>query len=236
MALSVGPDSYTRIARVRPALIVILPAALAVLAWFPDARLGAVWAVVVASGGTYLLAQVARARGKLKEPELFERFGGHPTIRRLKQLDTPNSVSLERWRRRIQELLPGVSLPTPEQERDDPSGANDVYLSIAQFLIERTRDRAKYGLLFQENCQYGFARNLWAMKPVGICITLASLASVALLGYSQYRNTAIATLTIAAAAAAGILLYAWVFWITPRWVQVPSDAYADRLLAALDSL
>src|SRR5262245_59320126 len=98
MNRQIGPDAYTRIARLKPALLVVLPAALTVLAWFPDARLGAVWAIVVASGGTYLMAQVARVRGKAKEPELFAKFGGHPTVKRLKQLDTPNMVSLQRWR------------------------------------------------------------------------------------------------------------------------------------------
>jgi hypothetical protein len=31
---------------------------------------------------------------------------------------------------------------------------------------------------FSENCQYGFARHLWAMKSIGITISVVSLASL----------------------------------------------------------
>ena len=147
MNLNVGPDAYTRAARPEAGAAVVLPAALAVLAWLPDAKLGAPWAVVVTCGGTYLMAQVARMRGKAKEPELFARFGGPPTIARLKQLDAPNPVTLHRWRRKLQELLPDQTLPTPEQERDDPEGANRIYASITQLLIEKTRDKTKFDLV-----------------------------------------------------------------------------------------
>jgi hypothetical protein len=112
--MNFGPDRYTRIARIKPALLVVLPAALAVLAWFPDAKLGAVWVLVATCVGTFLLAQVARARGKATEAKLFEKFGGHPTIRRLRQLDAANTVTLQRYRKRIQELLPDLPLPTAE--------------------------------------------------------------------------------------------------------------------------
>ena len=234
--MTFGPDRYTRIARIKPALLVVLPAALAVLAWFPDAKLGTVWALVVTCGGTYLMALVARARGKAKEAELFEKFGGHPTIKRLKQLDTPNTVSLQRWRRRIQELLPDQPLPTAEEERRDPDGTYRVYASIMRFLIERTRDKEKFALLFEENCQYGFARNLWAMKPVGLTISMLSLAATAFVAYEQNAAGRVEPLTWVAIAGSVLMAIAWLFWITPRLVQVPSEAYADRLLAALDVL
>jgi hypothetical protein len=33
-----------------------------------------------------------------------------------------------------------------------------------------------------------------------------------------------------------LVLLAWIFWITPNWVKLTADAYADRLLGALSSL
>ena len=167
---------------------------------------------------------------------LFQKFGGHPTIRRLKQVDAPNPVTLERWRRKIRELLPDQPLPTLEQERDDPESANRTYASIMQLLIERTRDKSKFDLLFQENCQYGFARNLWALKPYGVIVSVVSLVAVSYLAYAQSVGGGVQPLTLVAGAGAVALLAAWVFWVTPKLVQVPSEAYADRLLAALDSL
>jgi len=237
MRSSFVSDTYTRIARVKPALLVVAPAALAILAWFPDAKLGAVWAVIVTSGGTYLMSQVARALGKAKEQDLFAKLGGHPTIKRLKQLDAPNAMTLQRYRRKIQQLLPDHPLPTPEQERNDPGAANRNYLSIMQFLIEQTRDKTRFDLLFQENCQYGFARNLWAMKAWGVGICLVSLAAVCYLAYLQHLGPAgIVPLTLICIATDVIILVAWLFWVTPKLAKIPSEAYADRLLASLDSL
>lgn len=71
-------DPYSRRARLQPALLAILPLALALLAWYPsEARtLGFVWAIVVSAGGTALLAQIARERGKRLEKELFDSWGG----------------------------------------------------------------------------------------------------------------------------------------------------------------
>jgi hypothetical protein len=102
--------------------------------------------------------------------------------------------------------------------------------------LKRTRDKSKFDLLFEENCQYGFARNLWAMKPVGITICVLSLAPMAFLAYRQHGADGAEPLTLVAIAGAVIMLVVWLFWITPKWVRVPSEAYADRLLAALDSI
>ena len=79
-------DTYTRRARLYPALLVALPLGLATLAWFPEglAGWGTLWGLVTWSGATALLAQVGRDKGRVKEPGLFEQWGGKPTTRMLR--------------------------------------------------------------------------------------------------------------------------------------------------------
>ena len=69
--------------------------------------------------------------------------------------------------KKLSELLNGTAIPTPQDEKRDPERADQVYDACVSCLIERTRDKTRFRLLFEENCNYGFRRNLWGMKPLG---------------------------------------------------------------------
>lgn len=102
---------------------------------------------------------------------------------------------------------------------------------------DTTRDKERFQLLFQENVNYGFRRKLWAMKPVGIAISILSLAALALVTQIEARADAVpwfANLT--AIAIVALLLTWWLVRITPSWVKIVADAYALRLLASIDEL
>jgi len=105
--LGIGMDQYDRRARLMPALLVILPATLAVVALAPDAVLG--WgggiALIVQAGGSFLLAQFVGDIGKRKEPKLFEFFGGRPTERLLSHQHAPNRVILADRHKRLRKLF-----------------------------------------------------------------------------------------------------------------------------------
>lgn len=229
-------DQYVRRARLQPTLLVALPIALAVLAYSPEGIVhwGILWSVLVWCGATALLAQVARDRGKRKEPELFRRWGGKPTTRLLRHHGAPNKALLVRRHAKLKALIPGQKLPTAEAEAAEPSIADDAYDSCTALLIERTRDRKQFPLIFDENCNYGFRRNLWGMKPVGI-LTSAAGSGAILLGLIT-NSVPIRTLATVCGSVSLLLLIAWLVWFTPDWVKITADSYAERLLAACDSL
>lgn len=232
-------NTYSRRARLRPAMIIALPLALATLAWFPKGILGwgTFWSLFVWCGGTALAAQVARDAGKRKEPELFRRWGGKPTTRLLRHRDSPNKIVLERRHRKLGVLLGGVAMPTTAGEASDPDNADHIYDACTALLLERTRDRKKYELLFEENCNYGFRRNLWGMKPLGVITSVAGVLSVAALITTDLRATIRPTpLAVVCGAIDLILLVGWLVWFTPEWVRIPADAYAERLLSACETL
>src|ERR1035437_4466168 len=97
-ALSAITNTYTRRARLTPALIVVLPLGIAVLSWSPDGLKSwtVLWSLFIWAGGTALMAQLARDRGREKEKELFQLWGGKPTTRLLRYAGSENPVLVTR--------------------------------------------------------------------------------------------------------------------------------------------
>ena len=229
-------DIYTRRARLQPPVLVALPLGIATLAWFPNGLegWGVLWGLIVWSGGTALIAQIGRDAGKKKEPKLFEMWGGKPTTRMLRHRDPSNKVILERRHRKLQELMRNLRIPTPEEEQTNPDAADDVYETCATFLREKTRDKNKYKLVFEENCNYGFRRNLWGMKPLGISLAIVGLAAVVAL--FVLKKGSVPPVAIPCGIGNLLLLLGWIFWFKTDWVRIPAEAYSERLLDSCENL
>ncbi|MGB9237031.1 MAG: hypothetical protein WCC04_21695 [Terriglobales bacterium] len=235
-----GLDEYTRNARLKPAFLVALPLALtvAVLGFKGSATEGTLFGLASSLGFTFLLSQLVRDRGKAKEPRLFERWNGKPTTAMLRHHDPRlNAHTRARYHMRLSSMLPGISLPTEGDEQADPAQADSKYASCVDYLLSKTRDKERFQLLFQENINYGFRRNLWAMKPVGVAIAVFSLGALALITTLEARTNSVPWFANATAVIiTGFLLTWWLIRITPNWVRAIADAYAIRLLACVDEL
>ncbi len=232
-------DRFTFTGRVQPALLVALPLGLATIAWFPTGLVGwdVMWGLIVWSGGTALLAQIGRDHGKEKESTLFEKWDGKPTTRFLRHRDAPNKVLLTHYHKKLASLLPNMKIPTAEEEKTNPDRADEVYETCTAFLREKTRDKNRFPLVFEENCNYGFRRNLWGMKPLGIIIVMIGTGAVAVLIILNYSKGLVTSpLVFVAGLGNLLLLLAWLVRFTPNWVKIPADAYAERLLAACENL
>lgn len=232
-------NPYVRRARFQPAMLVALPLALATLVLSPNgiAGWGAAWSAFVFCGGTALMAQLARDRGKNKESWLYEQWGGKPTTRLLRHSDAPNKIVLGRRHKKLQAIVPEICIPTESEERADPRGADDVYDACTAYLLERTRKKEAFPLVFEENCNYGFRRNLWGMKLFGIASSVigsGAVVSSILLGYRTGISPS--PTAIACGAINLILLVVWIFWLTPAWVRITAEAYAERLLSSCERL
>lgn len=233
-------DAYTIRARLAPALIVMLPLALCIIAWFPGKFLGlglllgaAVWC-----GATFLLAELGRDLGKEKEASLFAQWGGAPTTKMLRHRDR---ISLElptkqRYHRALTQLT-GLSFPSAQEEANKPEEADQQYKSAIRFLRQVTAtDRERFRLVFQELINYGFRRNLWGLKPFGVTTsTLGFLVAFPALALDWARVGDQPTPLIVVGVN-GALFVIWATWITPSWVRTAAFAYAERLLAACDDL
>ncbi len=244
-------DQYTLRARFQPALLTVLPLGVLLSIWMPGDSLatGGLSGLIGTGGGTALLAQVGRDRGSKKQSALWESWGGPPTTRLLRFRDSSNRVILTRWRAKLEKLL-GRELPTAEEEAQDPVGADQQYEAAVNFLREATRDAYKFPLVFAENVNYGFRRNLWGLKPYGLVLAaLATAASWGLFLLSAGLPTAESWLDTVVMNPDGITITrlvgsafntaaiaVWLFFITPGWVRIPAEAYAQRLLGSLYKL
>lgn len=237
--LGIGMDQYDRRARLMPALLVILPAALAVVALAPDAVLG--WgggiALILQAGGSFLLAQFVGDIGKRKEPKLFESFGGRPTERLLSHQHAPNKVILADRHKKLGKLFPKIKIPTAADELRDPEGALEIYTACCDKLRGLVRaQKEKFADVHRENIHYGFRRNLWALKPAGIAVTLVALVSVGPEIYgSVSAHQSISLVQPVVAAIDGLLLFSWIL-ITKSWVKRAAVLYSERFMEALDAL
>ncbi len=236
---SLSLDPYDRTARLKPALMLFLPVTLSIIALAPGTILGwsAALAAIVQAGGTFILAQFIGDIGKRREPQLFARFGGSPTVRLLSHLHAPNRVALALRHEKLRGLFPSIVLPTRETEERDPDGALEVYSACVEQLRNRTRDKERFGGVFRELVHYGFRRNLWGVKVAGASLAVAGSVMVcaALYGLTSAHLNVGSIVPIAAAINIAITCL-WVFVVTPRWVMRAARLYADRLLGALDTM
>jgi hypothetical protein len=235
-------DTYSFRARLQPALFALLPALIAAVAWVPALydMAGAVVSLGITCGATMLLAQFARLRGRKVEERLFSLWGGSPSTVWLRHRDRHlDAHTKARYHACLAQRIPGWQAPTCHDEHERPSEADALYESATRWLRESTRDRARFAILFYENVNYGFRRNLYGLKATGIVLAVFAVAFNGSLLIWQANLLSLSVhpmVTVVALASAAVALAIWSAIITPEWVRDASDAYARALLAACDEL
>lgn len=228
---SLGLDRYDLNARLRPALLVVLPLILLALYWIgAKTIMGSIAGIISACGVTYLMAQVARRRGRAVEASLGDRAGRRHSARLLTHAD--NTIAAETKARYHAFLVGrGLRISTVEEEKAEPGVAFERTRSAVDWLLEHTRPTAKESLLLEENIAYGFNRNLLGLKPIAIAtLSLAIAAHVALmisasLGGASLVWPAMILLTLLGTVAV------WILVINQDAVEDASLAYAQRLFS-----
>lgn len=235
-----GMDKYDRHARLRPALIILLPLTLTAIGLTPDAY--KVWTAIIAviaqAGGSYLLGQVVADAGKKKETQLFRLWGGRPSELLLSHKHAPNKILLASRHEKLALLLKNVQIPSAAMEEEDRTAAFQIYTAGCDKLrgIIRTQ-KETYADVHRENIAYGFRRNVWANRKTGIWInTLSLIVLAAVIGGAVSERTTVDVALPLIAIAEALLLLFWVFIVGPGWVRRPAVLYAERLLEALDTV
>ena len=231
----VGLGRYDRNARLRPALLVLLPALLLVGIWFKEAwtLLGSFAALVATCGLTFLLSRVARYKGRQIQQAQVKQFGGLPSEIYLRHRDDrlpePTKTKYHAILRRKKQKI-----PSPEEEVANPDRADQLYRGAIEWLLEKTRG-AKFKMLFDENIDYGFRRNLLALKIPALVVLAAVLvmnAALIILNVRTWSTQAMAGLVLEAGLLG--LGWLWIAVIKKSFVDDAADSYARRLLAQLE--
>lgn len=230
-------DRYIWGARVAPAAISALPLIAALVAWFDKLadRLQPLVSLPVTGLLLILLAHVARDLGKKLEPQLFAKWGGAPTTVLLRQgSQLPSIIRLRILERLAKET--GVEAPSRAVEATNPAAADDTYALYTRHLRNRTSDPDKFRILFGENLDYGFRRNMLALKPVGVTMASASMLAIAVRLVGVGARTPDRMLAAVAGFVCLTLLLCWHWVVTADWVRVAAFRYAEKLFEAAESL
>lgn len=232
-------DSYERKARLYPALLLLLPIALATgsVVAASVSLLKSLVPVAITCGGAFLLTELARDAGKRREPELFAEWGGVPSVAIFRHRDSRiDAITKTRYHRTLASLVK-TTTPSPADESRDSAQADEVYTAWSSYLRTHTRDTKKYPLIFRENVSYGYRRNVLGLRPIGITICSVSLGVIVL--WSAFQMGHGASMKFECLGAGGIVLVflaLWLFRFTEHWVRIPADAYAARLAEAADTV
>ena len=238
-------NPYDRRARVEPALFCGIPLIASIVLLIPE--LGAMWGliggVVVYCGGSMLLVQIGRDRGKALENRLFLSWGGKPSMAMLRHSDTRLiKPTKDRYRTFLSTAVPDLTLASRKEEQENPKQADSGYDSANSWLLEQTRNHARFALLFTENMNYGFRRNVYALKPIAFAVQAIALLIVIGVVYDAWTGQFATTIqAISPECWASLVVTAvhnllFVAYIRIDWVRAAAEAYAQQLLAACDSL
>ena len=149
------------------------------------------------------------------------------------QLD---KITKAKYHEQLTHLVEGTTAPTIEQEEADPSSADEIYTAWSNYLRRNTRGE-KFPLVRKELMNYGYRRNVYGMRPIGILVSLISLVTCAIRLYFVYRSTSqYDEALILAGVFSLVFSVLWIFQFTANWVRIPAVEYAKRLAESVDIL
>lgn len=226
-------DIYSVRARALPVYMTIAPIALTLAAILPhglDLPLGGAAAVVFVPL-SFLAGQLGADFGKRLEKRLWRQLGGAPTTRFLRHSNPEfNQVTRERIHEKLRGL--GLHIPSMDEQKRDAQATDIHYESCTEELIRRTRDSARFPLVFKGLTDYGFRRNLLGLKPLGLPIAIVALLVCvwsAWVGWDMQKPPAVA---VGAALLTSGFLLSWVVWVNEKMVSLAGNRYARFLLEA----
>ena len=134
-----------------------------------------------------LLAFIARDLGKAAEDRLYKKWGGRPTELLMMHSGPVDPALRTRRHASLRKLFPEVPVPTAAEEAQDRAAAIQRFTTFTTLIITRYRTmKDKFPLVFEENCNYGFRRNMYGMRWVGLAVALSMTVALGLQLYSLF--------------------------------------------------
>lgn len=233
-------DRYDLQARHLPVAVALLPVAVLAVAIIPDLAASPwlpAFGMVGLSGVYWILGRYARARGRVIEIGLYESWGGKPTTALLRHRDPRlSSFTKEIYHNRLRKLGKPFVIPTVDEEISDPAKADSRYEAAMDELRRRAK-ASKDPVVLRENINYGGARNLLALKPLGIGVALLCL--MILIVTAGERSRWIPDLLRMTEIVCAVVLVAdllgWILIVKADLVKHQADAYAYALIESAET-
>lgn len=234
-------DAYSVRARFIPAILAVAPALAALFLLVPWKELDLYVAVTTVAmlALLYALSDWARKQGQALEPGLYSEIGGKPSVTMMHRSDnTIDQASKDRYRAFLAAKIEKPE-PSANDEQQNPGAANAFYELAGTWLRTHTRDTKKFPILFNENCAYGFRRNLLGVKWTALALNAIVVAiCAAVLVYhgtldigSADAKRVLVVLIVAAAHALYFLLA-----VNRKSVIAAARTYARELILSCETL
>jgi hypothetical protein len=237
-------DPYDVKARLFPGLLVLLPAILflALLYGTRNPMVVCMGTVLAGCGGPYMLSSLVRTWGQRAQERLLHEWGAPPTTHLLRHRDTTLPQPTKLRYHELAESRLGIAMPSSEDELRDPRSADQVYSAAADTLRPLTNDRKAYPFVFKELVAYGFNRNAYGSRWLGLTVaTLTGLgtllhAKVLRIGQPHWNAAEFDTAHIAVLVSALGFAVLWCVHFTAETVKQAGFSYAKRLWEALEKV
>jgi hypothetical protein len=234
-------DKYSLNARIYPVVFLLLPLVIVGISYSIEFEkyIHILSSLGLTSVLLYFMSNVGRDAGYIKENTLWESWGGMPTAQLLSfQNDQIDKYTKRKYHSRLQTLAPinGINI---DFETADFNDVVEVYKSWTKYLISQTRDTKKFSLQFKENVSYGFRRNLWGLKPIGILFCLIIFFSNFIIQYYLNQDLCFWKYPLSFLVSEFLLVILLIIWISiikSDWVKIPAFAFGLRLLEAIEHL
>ncbi len=226
-------DRYSLQARFFPACVTIAPIVFVLAATLPDSLnlpLGRSAAIVLVPFA-FLLSQLGADCGKRLEKRLWCQWGGAPATRFLRHAnDEFNPLTRQRIHKKL--ILLGLPVPSKDEEENNVQTADNHYKSCIEELIRKTRDNAKFPLVFKSLTEYGFCRNLLGLKRFGLLIVIPSFLVCVSCAWIKWNSNEDPAIAISTTLLVGGLFFIWLTWVNEKAVSLAANRYARFLLEA----
>lgn len=130
--------------------------------------------LLISFGVMSFLSAIISNMGNSIQRVYFDKWGGAPTTTLLMpDNDELDIYTKQRYFVWLNSKIPDLNLSMTVDEKEDHQ---HKARSAINFLREYTRDIKKYPAVYRDNVSYGFARNLVALRHIGLIISVVGLA------------------------------------------------------------
>ena len=186
----------------------------------------------------FIFSQLGRDKGKLIEKEMWKKWNGAPTTQLFRYANEYlDKITKKKYHKILKDKTKTGNKISIDYEKRNPQKADEIYQSWTKYLISKTRDIKTYNLLFQENTNYGFRRNLYGLKKFSILILIILIFIV--LGYSYFMfgiENFLSQEVLISMIIISLFLIFWIFIVKQKWIKITAFAYAERLLETINTL
>lgn len=182
-----------------------------------------------------LFAALVRSAGKKIEAKFYMQWGGKPTtLLLLYETSSLNKLTINGIRKKLESACEGLTFLNEEQEGANKKEAEDICEYATIQLRQKTRDPEKFSLVFKENVNYGFFRNLYAIKNYAIFLNISIIFYV-FFEYIMPNRGTITPVAIYTTIANTASIFFFIYTINEEKVKEAAYTYARALLEAVES-